>query len=47
MLYFLFKNLLIIVSRIFLNIFAEAGRREIGRRRSKDFDLDTLEVGIT
>ena len=47
MILFLSKNLIVLVSRIFSNIFAKAGRREIGRRLSKDFGLDALGIGIT
>ena len=43
---FLFKNLVILRSKIFSKIFAKTGSREIGRRSSKDFELDIFEIGI-
>ena len=43
----LFKNLVILLSRIFSNIFAKTGRRDIGRSLLSDLGVETLGVGIT
>ena len=44
---FLFKNLVILRSKIFSKVFAKTGSTEIGRRSSRDFGLDTFGIGIT
>ena len=44
---FLFKNLNILRSKIFSNIFVATGSREIERRSSKDFEWDIFGIGVT